>query len=342
MDMMNKTQKKRFEKTTSIKYYDFFCKNEIMMSKIITNQMDYQFFFSLVIGYKKVKMSENSSLLYENQIHETIRMDKIYLSMDYYIPGAHLTKTFSDYYGFSSGLHDFASKKLYIMKLIRSFRFGINTINILSKHKVVHMQIFPKNIIFMSDNTTILSNFSRGFQYEKILQERNIIKEIFSIHHVNNVYLPLEAHLLSFIHEKGFSSLSASNIEEVSYAWKSAIKSSSIGCYFSEDYFIEEPFFLSLMSLINKSKREIEDKILGYSHGWNAYSYGILFLQLCRFFDNHTIEKECLFSKRLNCELQRLICIDPKERKSLNTVSQYIEDSIMSIKEPEWIEICRD
>ena len=291
------------------------------------------------MGYKKVKLSENGAMLYENQVHETINLDKIYLNMDYYIPSSHLKKTFTEYYGFSSGLRGFMTKKQYLLKLVQSFQFGLKTIDKLNQNKLVHMQLFPKNILFMDDNKMILTNFSHSFHFEHIKHERNLISQLFATYDVKNIYLPLEAHLLSFMKTKNLTSLSISNIEEVAYSWKSAIKQSSIGGYLTDEYFGEEPFFLSLLSLTNKRQREIEDKILDYSKGWNAYAYGILFLQLCRFFETLVPNAHC-FSKSFVFELQKLINVNPNERKGLDIVSSDTMNSIFKIEESEWMEIC--
>jgi hypothetical protein len=338
-EISKETPKKRFEKITSIKHYDFFCRNEIDVCRIITKQEGFQYFFSPVVGYKKVKLSENGAMLYENQVQETIQLDKIYLNMDYYIPSSHLKKTFTEYYGFSSGLRDFMTKKQYLLNLVQSFQFGLKTMYKLNQTKLVHMQLFPKNILFMDDDKMILTNFSRSFHLENIKQERNIINQLFSTHDVKNIYLPLEAHLLSFMKTKNLGSLSLSNIEEVAYSWKNAIKQSSIGGYLTEEYFGEEPFFLSLLSLTNKRQREIEDKILDYSKGWNAYAYGILFLQLCRFFET-LVPNAHRFSKSFVFELQNLIHVNPNERKELDLVSKDTMNSIFKIEESEWMEIC--
>lgn len=241
--------------------------------------------FNPVINYKKFKIAEIDDEKFEKC--RIIDDNKYCYLLQYNIPAQ--SSTFADFFKHvrdlasprattTSSISPFTYKKL-IAKIIQTFKTLMNTLTILDKQTLVHMNITPHTILIQPDHSCILTNFSQSFILKNLNSERSPeVCERIKTRPPPNIYVSLEHHLLYYLLTKDQSSLSMSNIDEVVHRWHSGLSLGSFAKYINSDDITA--IIRPLHSLINKPKNVIINALLSTSYRWNMYSLHIIYLQL--------------------------------------------------------------
>ena len=320
-----------------VKLYGFFCKRELIIgNRIKMGGENYENIFNPVNGYKKLKITDVDDVIFDDIVPCIENMGS-YILMEYI---THSSDSFADYYNFSRGLKNERYTRVFILKIIQSFTFGIKTLSALKELDIVHMEIYPKNIQFIKDNYMMLSNFTHSFYNGEIEDERkSTSKNIFGSYDKNNIYWPLEVQMLCYLNENGLHSLSKSNINEVIYDFNCCHSKSSIGKYTLHPNIERESECRPITQLINLSAADICREIFKMSATWNAYSYGILFLHLIAFIEDNIGSSS--FTTGFSHILIDTIHFDWTKRECIDQVGVEIDRFVYGINEKDWIDMCR-
>jgi hypothetical protein len=228
------------------------------------------------------------------------------------------------------------SKKHKVLKIIDSFKNLLNIIEILDERKIVNMNLVPKNILFKADESPYLTNFGQSFILEKDQVERKsneeIYKIVFSEYNPEKIHLPLEVHLLCFMNERKYESLSIANIETVVNDWYGGVSLSPLGKYISDEF--KAAVIFSRRSLINKPKNIIQSAILSSADTWNNYSLNIIYLYLLSSLN------EQIYSHKFADYFSQLLLLnisgDCSKRETPGKTRLLFDELIHSISQEEW------
>jgi hypothetical protein len=296
------TQKKEEKYINTIKPSDFFSLNEIQISQRIREIPDYSRYFNPVIRSSFVNLAEIDDEKFdrcENIDSKNTHILSTRINMEN-------TKTFRNVFYSTqnksinqnstnktneiiikiqdpSKMHNMSkvnkkNAKNTILTLINSYKHLLVSLKLLENAKIVNLNLHPSTLNF-SENYPVITGFDDCFHSQTMNNER--ISNLFAKYQPQNVFLPPEAHVLSFLIENNQESLSFSNIEDICSDCQKRL--GSLSCFskaFVEQY--RDATFFSLQSLTNKPKTVIIQDILEKCTTWNGYSLSILFLVLLR------------------------------------------------------------
>jgi hypothetical protein len=312
-------------KKNVVKKMNIVLKNEIMISDKITKIPRFFLYFDPILSYREFKLAE----IDENRFEKCKPINK---SSEYFLLNYENREKIVDFFDFfqinrenKENSEKITEKKKIILKIINAFKNFLKTLNILHEQNIVHMNITYRTIFFEKDESPILTDFSKSF----VLNEETLDETNFSEYNPKNINLPIEAHLLCFMNEKEYTSLSAINIETVLNDYNRAISLSPFGKY------INSTGTFSQTSLINKHRKEIKKKILSTAHTWNNYSLSINFLYVLSSLYNAKIESN-IFVKNFVKLLLNNISVDYSLREDLDKTQQLFDELLYSISKEEW------
>jgi hypothetical protein len=327
-----KTQKndKKLGKLTKkvVKKMNIVLKNEIIISDKITKIPRFFLYFDPILSYREFKLAE----IDENRFEKCKPINK---SSEYFLLNYENREKIVEFFDFfqknrenKENSENKVEKKKIILKIINAFKNFLKTLNILHEQNIVHMNITYRTIFFEKDESPILTDFSKSF----VLNEETLDEINFSEYNPKNINLPIEAHLLCFMNEKEYTSLSAINIETVLSDYNRAISLSPFGEY------INSTSIFSQTSLINKPKREIKKKLLSTAHTWNNYSLSINFLYVLSSLYNSEAGSDIFLKNFVNLLLNN-ISVDYSMREDLDKTQQLFDELLYSISKEDWCNI---
>ena len=188
--------------------------------------------------------------------------------------------------------------KKYLLTLIDTYKYLLNSLQLLHTQDIVYLNITPKNILFDLNNKPVLTNFDKSFHIQTMNEwsepksdgtpettvdgvERK--SNLFAKYDPSNYFLPIELHILCFLEQSSLhnTSISMMNIETVCNDYiQWGLKPLNI---FSPE-FIEQfktSTIFSLQSFINKPKEEIVTGIIQqYYKTWDKYSLSMMYFSL--------------------------------------------------------------
>lgn len=286
----NLCKKKNF--SVSLKQTNFFLLNEIQISQEIIKIPKYELYFNPIITTTDAHLGNIDDSNFEScdiiNGPQYICVTRMNIS---------IKKSFAEYF------YDINIVKnaKYLNNVINGFKHLLNTVNLLDQYHLVNLDFHPRNLIIV-DSDIIITNFKYFFCTKTIDEER--INKLFTNYNTNNIFLPLEAHVLCFLKYNNCSSLSTTNIEDIVTDCGSRLKSLNIfsdkfiKCYTNSSIKILQQF-------INKPIDSIIKNIIAKSNTWNMYSLSILFLILIR--DIFKTELGIPKNKFIRCFSQQLV-----------------------------------
>jgi len=314
-----------------IKKADEQCKNEIRISEKLIEIPHFFLYFDPIITYQDFRLAEIDDERFEKCRH-------LNHSLQYYlVEYENREKVQSFSYFFKESPYDLLiHKKRNIVNIISIFKSLLHIIQLLNQQKIVHMNLVPKSINLNSNNLPFLTNFTNSFLFDEMDVERKS-NPIFSKYDPNNIYLPLEVHLLCFMNENNYNSLSRGNIEKVVNDLFTAFSSSSFSKYISDEF--KETYIFSHRSLINKPKYTIINELFYFSNTWNNYSLAIIYLQLLSFLGSKISSGSHKFINDFSHILLQNISPIPSRRETVDNTIKIFDDILYSISHQEWKEL---
>ena len=266
--------KKQF---TKIRVLDFYTKNEIIMSKTIEKLSNYDKYFHIILKYSLVNLSEVDKGL--SIIKRENPEKSVFLYYSLYNIG--LFTSFSRFFVQSNGQSNSMKNRKTIMNIIYSFKYLLNSLEILSNNNIVHFLLTPENILFNRIETPFITNFSHSFDFKNLSEERK--SYLFNEINLKNPFLPLQAHICIFL-QKHSNLLSLNSIEQISNKFFQQNNAELLGVDLEK---WKENNFFSLQPYFNKPKKDvINDIITKFSGIWDVYSLCMIYLNLLKSFND--------------------------------------------------------
>jgi hypothetical protein len=336
-------ENKNIEKNTSrtsrnvVKKNFFLLNNEIRISKII-KQIPYFFvYFDPILNHREFKIAEIDDDRFEkctilNNSGEYFLLN--YINREKIVSFASFLKESRQEN--RQEFNKLILKKKFIIKIINSFKNLLKMVNLLNAKNIVHMILTPKYIFFNEYELPILTNFEKSFILEdnniEIKNKEDIYKINFSYYDPQKIYFPIEIHLLCYMNEHNYMSLSASNIENVVDQWIACLSITSIKKYIYGD--LKNNTLACLRCFINKPKCEIHKMIFSFAHTWNNYSLSIIYLQILSSLDDKVYPHR--FTKEYVSLLLNNVSGNYSKRETPDSTLALFDEIVSSISQHEW------
>ena len=290
------------EYITKLTNYSFNSINEANISDIIKKIPYYSNNYLIVEDYDFVNISQLNDKYIEKL---NLSDNKKYLIFKY--------KNDKLVY-FNDFLTNFTEPKFFILNIIESFSYLLNSLIKLNNENICFFNLSPQNIVFNLNcgEKPQIQNFNSSLQVLKLNDKyiNDIIKNPNDYTHK-----PLEVHVMFYLIQNDISFISYSFIEEICEVY---VNNLSILSLFSEKY--KESYkascIKSLRKYINKEKTDIINDILNYYDKWDVYSLSLLYLHIFGNISRVFSLKQTFISK-ITVELSKNISPDPLERTSL-------------------------
>ena len=294
-----KTMRKRVKKHT------FFLENELIISEKIRTIPFYTRHFSPTLAHSPVKLSEIDE--------ETHRIGHISgTSPDKYILVTSNKNIDNSFHNVFYSIDSRINNNKFISKIMNSYKYLLNSLELMGTNNVVHLNICPQTIGFDEHNIPRIHNFEHSFTFSNTIDER---KSNLIMSDCEYIY-PLEIAVIRFINGRtNMRSLSSSNIDEIcTQFFDNGIGSLNL---FSNIYItkFKVDAVFSLRSYINKSPTIIIQKMMSNYRTWDNYGLSILYLVLMRDITNQldSASYDALLSDFCKLLVQN-IHPEPKER----------------------------
>ena len=283
--------------------YDFYCLNNIKISKKIKQNLYFAQYYDVLTEYSTLKVGQLSQKILDyydildsenSQKHILIRYNS------------------SNLITFNTFLFNLPNPALIVSHILESYEHLLKSFLKLQENNICYFNFSLKNIVFDKNHKPILKNFDLSLIKEE-LNPQYLVKILDKID--DFTYKPLEIHVIFYLIKNDENTLSYNSIELIS---RNFVDNMSVLTLFSKNY--KESYFLNCMEFlkkyINQPRINIIEDILEYIDTWDNYSFSILYLHL---FGNMTRVfslKDNLISK-MTIMLTKNVCPDPRKRESI-------------------------
>ena len=280
--------------------YHFSSINEINITSTINKIPYFSNYYDVMKEYDFVDISKIGEKIVENV---DLVEDKKYI-ICHYNNEKHIY--FHDF------LFNIPDIKQFILNILNSYSIILNSLIILNEQNICFFDLNTFNILFLNNNTPILSKFQNSLNTIELNESyiTNIIKNI-----DNYTYKPLEIHVLFYLIINDETTLSLSFIE---YICTNYVKNMSILSFFSQQYkdSYEKTCVETLKKYINVPKSVIINDILKYSEYWDNYSLTIIYLHIIGNV-SRVFSLKGTFINKFSLLLTKNIHPDPSKRDNL-------------------------
>lgn len=307
IDYDDENEKKDDDDLSKISVYNFFSINEVNICELINQIPYYSNNFNILYDYDFISVNQLSDKALEKINSIYIQNNQKYLLFQY--KNIKCIK-FNEY------LFNISTPKIFILNVIESFSYLLNSLIKLNNKNVCFFNLSHKNIVFSlkNGNKPILTDFQKSLQLRK-LNDKYISKIIENTD--DYTYKPLEVHVLFYLIHNDLQTISYSLIEEICEVY---VKNLHILSLFSQNY--KESYKLlcvkSLEKYINKTKLEIVNDIIERNQTWDNYSLSVLYIHIIGNISRVFMLKNTFLS-RLTIELIKNINPDSSKRENLET-----------------------
>jgi hypothetical protein len=275
---------------------------EVIAFNIIKNINNYEKYYYIFDSINKITYNElEKNYYFLDQSNIIIKETNLIL----------LVYKDTELYSMKEYLLSINNKNIHIL-IIEYYLYLLESIELLIENKLVHNNINDNTIYFCNNDytTPLLLKFNYSIHIDKNMDLCNLLEN----YNPNNIYLPLEFHVLSYIHSNNLDSLSSNNIQTIidqvynNEKYSYLINDKNI----IENYKEESKIYLNIF--INKNRDYITRHILEYFHTWDNYKLSIFFIELLLLLP---------YSKNLH-SLQKILTLNihpcPYKRWSINDI----------------------
>jgi hypothetical protein len=309
---VSKNEENNNKYKTKIKKYNFYSKNEIIISNIVKQIPYFSNNYILLHDYDFINISKISEKSIEKIF---LNSNQKYLLFKYNF-------NFNNLIEYNDFLYDFTCPKIFIFYIIETFARILKSLIQLNKNNICFYDLSPKKILFdMNSRENPMLYISFLSLHNAKLNEKyiiNIIKKTKDF-----IHKPIEIHVLFYLIQNDIHTISYSLIEEIT---ENFIKNLYILNLFSEKYkeSYKNSCIETLKKYINKSKSYIIMDILKYHNTWDIYSLSIIYLHIigniCRIFSLRST-----FLNKIVIEFSKNIHPNPLKRDNLSNLLEVFE-----------------
>jgi hypothetical protein len=297
------------ENQSKIVLYDFFSRNEIKISEIISKISYYRNYYDVFVDNDFIDISKIGEKIIEN-----VDLDTKYIVFNY---NDEKRIGFRDFLFNLSDSKNNSNIKKFIFNILNTYTILLDSLIRLNENNICFFELNTENIVFSSYSRPILRNLENSIHIPDLNESyiKNIIKKT-----NNYTYKPLETHILFYLIVNDEETLSMSFIETICNHY---VKSMDILSLFSQNYSesYEKACVETLKKYINKPKSEIISDILKYSHYWDNYSLSILYLHIIGNITN-VFSIKGTFMNKFTMLLIKNIHPNPLKRETLRETSE--------------------
>jgi hypothetical protein len=283
--------------------YDFYCLNNIKISKKIKQNLYFTQYYDVLKEYSTLKVGQLSQKILD-----------YYDILDSENSQKHILLHYNNnnFITFNAFLFNLPNPALIVSHIIESYEHLLNSFLKLQENNICYFNFSLKNIVFDKNHKPILKNFDLSLIKED-LNPQYLVKILDKIS--DFTYKPLEIHVIFYLIKNDENTLSYNSIELIS---RNFVDNMTILTLFSKNY--KESYFLNCMEFlkryINNPRISIIEDILEYIDTWDNYSLSILYLHL---FGNMTrvFSLKDNFISKMTIMLTKNICPDPLKRDSI-------------------------
>jgi len=303
----NEDNYKNEEKTKKNRHYiclyDFYCLNNIKISKIIKKNLYFTQYYDVFTEYSTLKVGQLSQkIINYYDVLDTENSQKHILL--YYNGNNFIT--------FNAFIFNLPTPTLFVSHIIESYEHLLKSFVNLQENNLCYFNFSLKNIVFDKNYKPILKNFDLSLIKEE-LNPSYLIKILDKL--TDFTYKPLEIHVIFYLIKNDETTLSYNSVDLIS---RNFVDNMSILALFSKNY--KESYYLGcvefLKKYINQPRIHIIEDILKYCDTWDNYSLSILYLHL---FGNMTraFSLKDNFISKMTIMLTKNVCPDPSKREPI-------------------------
>lgn len=310
----NKVREKKQETMKpSLCYYDESCKNLLLLSQKIQKIEKYRDHFRIPEKIQKVEMGEKNE---KGQNH---------VLLYYRVNPSHDASISFTTFLFNKK----KDPKQLLVHLQDSYQHLLKSIQLLQSHHLCYFALSSQTILFESTRP-ILIHFDSTIQ----TNDRNLANKIKqTIQTLDNFsHQPLEVHVLYFLWKNELSTLSYTQVEEISSHY---VKSMPIFSLFSdsdrEKY--KDRCIETLKLYVNQPQKEIIEKLVPFSPTWDKFALSVLYLCLLEKVIRRFSLKNTFFNSFFSLLIDELDP-DPHKRISIKQTMEQFEH--LYEEYPDW------
>jgi hypothetical protein len=291
--------------------YDFYCMNNIKISKKIKQNLYFTKYYDVFTDYSTLKVGQLSQKILDHyDILDSENSQKHIL----------LRYNSNNSITFNTFLFNIQKPALIVSQIIESYEHLLNSFLKIQKNNICYFNFSLKNIVFDQNNKPILKNFDLSL----IKEDLNLSYFVKILDKITDfTYKPLEIHVIFYLIKNDENTLSYNSIESIS---QNFVDNMSILKLFSKNY--KDSYFSNcidfLKRYINQPRIIIIEDILKYCDTWDNYSLSILYLHL---FGNMTrvFSLKDNFITKITIMLTKNICPDPVKREPIEKTKKNYE-----------------
>ena len=291
--------------------YDFYCLNNIKISKKIKQNLYFTQYYDVLTEYSTLKVGQLSQKILD-----------YYDILDAENSQKHILLRYnsSNFITFNTFLFNLRNPLLIVSHIIESYEHLLNSFSKLQENNICYFNFSLKNIVFDINHKPILKSFDLSLIKEE-LNPSYLVKILDKL--TDFTYKPLEIHVIFYLIKNDETTLSYNSVELIS---RNFVDNMSILALFSKNY--KETYFSNcvefLKKYINQPRIHIIEDILNYCDTWDNYSLSILYLHL---FGNMTraFSLKDNFISKMTIMLTKNVCPDPSKREPIEKTKKNYE-----------------
>lgn len=303
----------------------FFSMNEIYISQTVLRTIpDYARYMSPILDYSTTTIANIEASTNHFEACEILQS------------APYLLVSKATYFSFSFSFSEVfyknnQDKKRCLYHAITSFEHLLNTCIQMNNVKLVHLNMHPENLVYQSE-VPILTSLAHCFQSDTFNEERQT--NLFVFIQETNVFLPLEAHIISFMIKNKLATLSSQHCELLAeHVVARLVSLSCFGKAFIKQY--KDAATKRLASFINVPHDIILSINLKTAGTWNSFHMGILFLVLLR--DLFPLSHP--FVLNWQSILYRMVDLDVEKRPLVQDIIDEFEKLVCSTSRDQFAEM---
>ena len=287
---------------TKVQVYDEVFIRELTISNIIRGILNYEKYYvpiteSCSVNFNIVNKSI-SDIKDCNVVEKNKNRSNYVLTQELYIPGPNLHVLVGNF--IKDNKDNYAQVNHISEKLLFFYSYLSKSVEILSKHNIIHYDLKSDNIVIKHGNNSSVAinhnipyiiDFGMSIDMNAIIKmlERednpNILqylKQYFFTYASDVEYWPLEIHVICYILHSSDSANNLLNMEKIKNIIQSIIENNKILKKCDEKYIKEfkEQSIKFMYEIINKNKTNVAiiKKLISYYKSWNQYALDAMML----------------------------------------------------------------
>ena len=296
---------------SKIQKEDFSAYNEIAIGKIISENVDKEYYFGPIVSHCKIdvsKLGKDIEGIEKCKIINKAHTSKFLMLRIKYIDGGIFDNFILDNTNSSKILSLFNLNLIELLKRIE----------VLIKLNIVHFDLKGQNIIYEKNvEKPVIIDFGLSIPINKLEANQKFYK-YFYVYSPSYYFWPLEVHYLNFlIHES-----SSPRLEDIELLCQTFVENNrglkGFSKKFNSQY--ERMCIDVLKGYLNKPTAEVKNKILSNWKSWDCYSLSIIYLEyMYSLFGNNNLLIGNEYINLLIRILLRNIHPNPNLRPSVDT-----------------------